>query len=113
MPIDVCSVNERSPSVPTVCVCVFVGEGESREFRSSSVSIKCGEAAKRSKQRAASIWQQYQDNSEVTESLLPSCCLARGTKREANVVLFLGKSLITTDGIRALLWLLMFFTEAF
>lgn len=36
-----------------------------------------------------------QDNGEVTESLLPSCCLARGARREANVVLFLGKSLIT------------------
>lgn len=36
-----------------------------------------------------------QDNDEVTESLLPSCCLARGARREANVVLFLGKWLIT------------------
>lgn len=45
--------------------------------------------------RAASLDEPCQDNSEVTESLLPSCCQASGAKREANVVLFLGKSLIT------------------
>lgn len=45
--------------------------------------------------RAVPLDEPCQDNSEVTESLLPSCCLARGARREANVVLFLGKSLIT------------------
>lgn len=40
-----------------------------------------------------------QDNGEVTESLLPSCCLAGGARQEANVGLFLGKSLITAHDL--------------
>lgn len=52
----------------------------------------------RSGRRAMPLDEPCQDNGEVTESLLPSCCLARGAEREANVVLFLGKSLITSTG---------------
>ena len=64
----------------------------------SSAAIKCDGAAIQSEQCSASIWQPCQDNSEVTESLLPSCCLARGATQEANVVLFLEKSLIMEGG---------------
>lgn len=53
-----------------------------------------------------------QDNSEVIESLLPSCCLVRGTRREANVVLFLGKSLIT-GGITGCVVLLVLQNSSF
>lgn len=49
----------------------------------------------RSGRHTVPLDEPCQDSGEVTESLLPSCCLARGAEREANVVLFLGKALIT------------------
>lgn len=72
-----------------VCMC-----WSTQGVKSSSVAIKCDTAAKQSKLCTAWIWQPYRDNGEVTESLLPSCCLVGSAVQEANVVLFLGKPLI-------------------
>lgn len=84
-----------------VCVwCVYVCVYWSTQgVKSSSVAIKCDTAAKQSKQRTAWIWQPYRHNGEVTESLLPSCCLVGSAVQEANVLLFLGKPLTTGAGI--------------
>lgn len=80
-----CSVNEGSPAAPSMDPTAFGGEGGCLHLWPLDVTtLPSGarSALHRSGRRRHVVLpdEPCQDNGEVTESLLPSCCLVQGRR---------------------------------